>query len=142
LRPLAPEKNNNATNGVNNTSIPTNSTIEKLINTIERLVIGVEKLTLAVEDRREPEKSHCAANDYPTTSLGEILRDAQAEVESDVDGVANHHDSKTSTGYDLGINTPSTVQDVLETDSISDFSDHDESIATALRSMPRTTVPV
>jgi hypothetical protein len=137
---MAPEDHDSSANAVNNTSALTDSTIEKLINTIERLVTGVEDLTLAVEDRRKPEESACVAINKLTASLDKTPRDAQADGQSDFDGVTDHHDSKASTEYDLGINTPSTVQDVGETNWISDSSDHDEDSATVLRSMPRTTV--
>lgn len=110
------KQSDESVNGVNNTSTPVNSAIEKLANTLERLTTSVEKIALAVEARETREGGRHVVTDGLMASLNKV---AQDQTRSSPDEATNNCDSRTSTDYGLGLNTPSSGQDDGMTQSLS-----------------------
>lgn len=116
-------------NGVNNTSTSVDSIIEKLVNTLESLVTGVGEIALAIETQKTSEGSFRDAVDNLMASIDKITQDQTQQC-------SEEHSSKTSTEYDLGFNTPSTLQDVDIAESVSGLEDCDDTLDSASHSNP------
>jgi hypothetical protein len=126
---MSPEHNALA-DGVSNTSATVDPTTENLINTLERLASGVENLTLAVEARKSSENSLHVAIDKLIASLDKAAHD---QTEHPLDEATNNYGSRASTEYDPGLNTPSTVQDTVTAESVSNLEDCDDAFTWASR---------
>jgi hypothetical protein len=116
-------KHNNSAGEASDVSTPVDLGSEKLVNTLERLISGVENLSY---DLKEHTASNKSLQNAVTELIAQSARPAgttEAEAGSDLDGVTNHPGSRTSTEYDLGLNTPSTVQDVGALQSASELED-------------------
>ncbi|KAH0290038.1 hypothetical protein M436DRAFT_61685 [Aureobasidium namibiae CBS 147.97] len=126
-----PEKHDNSTNDVNGTSSTIELTIGKLTNTLEGLVTAVEKIALAVDARQKSEGSLRTAIESLMLPLDKV---AQKQARRSPHETTDKHDSKTSTEYDLRVNTPSTVRDTVTAESVSSLDDCGSDLASASHS--------
>lgn len=127
-----PENFDNSTNGADNTSTAVHSTLEKLANILERLVTGVEKIAFAVDALNTSGGNLRIAVDDIIASLDKI---AHHQSPLSPDQIPNDDGSWTSTKYDFGLDTPSSMQDAGTAESLPDNGAFDDVVTNTAHSV-------
>ena len=96
-----------------------------LILELEELITTIRYMNRTIETRNSSDESLYLVIDRLIVSL---VNATQAQTKQSLDKATDNNRSKISTEYDLGLDTPSTVQDDGTAESVSGLDDCDASV--------------